>query len=143
MLLPLDKRLLLGVQTIHRRSEPATGLWLPQIDELVRTVELVDRAGFDSIWVGDHIAFAIPILDPLLQLAQAAVASRRLLIGTGVYLLPLRHPGPVAKEVSTLDHLSEGRLIFGVGVGGEFPREYALAGVPVAERGARLSEGIA
>ena len=62
---------------------------------------------------------------------------------SGVYLLPLRHPGPVAKQVSTLDHLSEGRLIFGVGVGGEFPREYALAGVPLEERGARLSEGIA
>jgi probable F420-dependent oxidoreductase len=143
MNLPLDDRLLIGVQTIHRRSEPATGLWLPEIDELVHLVELVDRAGFDSIWVGDHIAFAIPILDPLLQLAQAAVASRRLLLGTGVYLLPLRHPGPVAKQVSTLDHLSEGRLIFGVGVGGEFPREYALAGVPLEERGARLSEGIA
>jgi probable F420-dependent oxidoreductase len=95
------------------------------------------------VWVGDHIAFAIPILDPLLQLAQAAVVSRRLLLGTGVYLLPLRHPGPVAKQVATLDHLSEGRLIFGVGVGGEFPREFELAGVPVNERGARLSEGIA
>ena len=45
--------------------------------------------------------------------------------------------------MATLDHLSEGRLIFGVGVGGEFPLEYALAGVPIAERGARLSEGIA
>ena len=143
MTLPLDPQLKLGIQTIHRRTEPATGPWLPEIDELVRTVQLVDRAGFDSIWVGDHISFAIPILDPLLQLAQAAVASRRLLLGTGVYLLPLRHPGPVAKQVSTLDHLCEGRLIFGVGVGGEFPQEFALAGVPVNERGPRLSEGIA
>lgn len=143
MPLPLDDRLLIGIQTIHRRTEPATGPWLPRIDELVSLVERVDRCGFDSLWVGDHIAFAIPILDPLLQLAQAAVASRRLLLGTGVYLLPLRHPGPVAKQVATLDHLSEGRLIFGVGVGGEFPLEYALAGVPINERGARLSEGIA
>jgi probable F420-dependent oxidoreductase len=143
MPLPLDDRLLVGIQTIHRRTEPATGPWLPQIDELVSLVELVDRCSYDSLWVGDHIAFAIPILDPLLQLAQAAVASRRLLLGTGVYLLPLRHPGPVAKQVATLDHLSEGRLIFGVGVGGEFPKEYALAGVPIGERGARLSEGIA
>lgn len=143
MSLPLDDRLLIGVQTIHRRTEPATGPWLPRIDELVQLVQTVDRGGFDSLWVGDHIAFAIPILDPLLQLAQAAVVSRRLLLGTGVYLLPLRHPGPVAKQVSTLDHLSEGRLIFGVGVGGEFPREFELAGVPLAERGARLSEGIA
>jgi hypothetical protein len=98
-------------------------------------VQLVDRSGFDSLWVGDHIAFAIPILDPLLQLAQAAVVSRRLLFGTSVYLLPLRHAGPVAKQVATLDHLTEGRLIFGVGVGGEFPKEYALAGAPIRARG--------
>ncbi len=143
MPLPLDARLQIGVQTIHRRTEPATGPWLPRIDELVSLVQLVDQSGYDSLWVGDHITFAIPILDPLLQLAQAAVASRRLLLGTSVYLLPLRHPGPVAKQVATLDHLTEGRLIFGVGVGGEFPKEYALAGVPIDERGARLGEGIA
>ncbi len=143
MSLPLDRRLQVGIQTIHRRTEPATGPWLPRIDELVTLAQRIDRCGYDSLWVGDHIAFAIPILDPLLQLAQAAVASRRLVLGTSVYLLPLRHPGPVAKQVATLDHLTEGRLIFGVGVGGEFPKEYALAGVPMSERGARLSEGIA
>ena len=71
------------------------------------------------------------------------MASRRLTLGTSVYLLPLRHPAPVAKQVATLDHLTEGRLIFGVGVGGEFPREYEVCGVPRGERGARLSEGIA
>jgi alkanesulfonate monooxygenase SsuD/methylene tetrahydromethanopterin reductase-like flavin-dependent oxidoreductase (luciferase family) len=59
-----------------------------------------------------------------------------------VYLLPLRHPAPVAKQVSTLDHLTEGRLIFGVGVGGEFPKEFEACGVPLNERGARLAEGI-
>jgi alkanesulfonate monooxygenase SsuD/methylene tetrahydromethanopterin reductase-like flavin-dependent oxidoreductase (luciferase family) len=54
-----------------------------------------------------------------------------LLLGIGVYLLPLRHPVPVAKMVATLDHLSEGRLIFGVGIGGEFAKEYEACGVPV------------
>jgi probable F420-dependent oxidoreductase len=141
--IPLDTRLRIGIQTIHRRTEPATGPWLPMIGELVELVELVDRSGYDSLWVGDHISFAVPVLDPLLQLAQAAVVSRRLTLGTSVYLLPLRHPAPVAKQVSTLDHLTEGRLIFGVGVGGEFPREYEVCGVPRGERGARLSEGIA
>jgi probable F420-dependent oxidoreductase len=92
--------------------------------------------------VGDHISFAVPILDPLLQLAQAAMVSRRLTLGTSVYLLPLRHPAPVAKQVATLDHLAEGRLVFGVGVGGEFAREYEVCGVPHNERGARLTEGI-
>ena len=142
MNLPLDDRLRLGVQTIHRRTEPAEGPWLPTIDELCRLVELVDRSGYDSLWVGDHISFALPILDPLLQLAQAAVASRRLQLGTAVYLLPLRHPTPVAKQVSTLDHLTEGRFVFGVGVGGEFPKEYEACGVPIGERGARLSESL-
>ena len=62
-------------------------------------------------------------------------------VSTGVYLLPLRHSGPVAKQVATLDHLSEGRFIW-VGIGGEFPKEYEVAGVPISERGARLSESI-
>jgi probable F420-dependent oxidoreductase len=142
MELPLDKRLSVGLQTIHRRTEPANGSKLPRIDEMCALVELVDRSGYDSLWVGDHISFPLPILDPLLQLAQAAVVSRRLQFGTSVFLLPLRHPTPVAKQVSTLDHLTEGRFIFGVGVGGEFPKEYEACGVPITERGARLSEGI-
>jgi probable F420-dependent oxidoreductase len=140
--LPLDDRLRIGVQTIHRRTEPADGPWLPTIDEMCTLVELVDRGGYDSLWVGDHISFPLSIFDPLLQLAQAAVVSRRLQLGTAVYLLPLRHPTPVAKQASTLDHLTEGRFVFGVGVGGEFPKEYEACGVPIAERGARLSESL-
>src|SRR5262249_51350539 len=140
--LPLGNRLHLGVQTIHRRTEPGVGPWRPEIDELSKLVELVDRSGYDSLWVGDHVAFALPILDPFLQLAQAAVVSRRLQLGTAVYLLPLRSPAPVAKQVATLDHLTEGRFVFGVGVGGEFPREYEVCGVPMAERGARLTESL-
>ena len=143
MELRLDKRLSIGLQTIHRRAEPANGSWLPRLDEMCALVELVDRSGYDSMWVGDHISFHIAIFDPLLQLAQAAVLSRRLVFGTAVYLVPLRHPTPVAKQVSTLDHLTEGRFIFGVGVGGEFAKEFEACGVPVNERGARLSESIA
>ena len=115
---------------------------LPDPASIRATVRLAEDLRFDSLWVGDHIAFAVPILDPLLQLAQAAAHSERLQFGTSVYLLPLRHPTPVAKQVATLDHLCGGRLIFGVGVGGEFPREYEACGVPVRERGARLSEAI-
>ncbi|HVB69697.1 MAG TPA: LLM class flavin-dependent oxidoreductase [Acetobacteraceae bacterium] len=142
MTLILDTRLQIGIQTVHRRTEPADAPWHPTIDELVSFTKLVDRCGYDSLWVGDHISFPVTILDPLLQLAQCAVASRRLALGTGVYLLPLRHPVPVAKQVASLDHLTEGRLIFGVGVGGEFPKEYEACGVPRAERGARLTEGV-
>lgn len=115
---------------------------MPTIDELVTFVELVDRCGFDSPWTEDHISFPVPILDPLPQLAQAGVVSRRLTLGTSVLLLPLRHPTPVAKQVTTLDDLTEGRLILGVGAGGEFPKEYDACDVPHNERGARLAEGV-
>lgn len=119
--------------------------WMTSMDSAAsvrQVVALAERIGLDSLWVGDHIAFAVPIMDPLMQLAQAAVLSDRLLLGTSVYLLPLRHPVAVAKQVATLDRLTSGRLLFGVGVGGEFPNEYAACGVPIKERGARLSEGI-
>ena len=129
--LPLDSALRFGVIT-----------GMPSPAAVRGTVELLERHRFDSLWVGDHVAFPQPILDPLLQLAQAAACSRTLAFGTGVYLLPLRHPVLVAKQVATLDLLCEGRLSFGVGVGGEFPREYEACGVPVRERGARLSEAI-
>ena len=140
--LPLDDNLTFGVQTIHRRSEPAAGPWLPDERDGRRFVEAVDQLGFDSIWTGDHVAFAIPILDPIVQLAQAATYSDRLKIGTCVYLLPLRHPGPVAKQIATLDLLSGGRLIFGIGIGGEFQSDFDVSGIPIGERGARLTESI-
>ncbi len=142
MTLQLDDHFRFGVQTMHRRTEPAEGQWLPEAEDGRAMVELIDRLGYDSLWVGDHLSFAIPILDPLIQLAQAATYSSRLALGVGVYLLPLRHPGPVAKQVASLDHLSGGRLILGVGVGGEFKTDFQVAGVAPSERGARLTEGI-
>ncbi len=114
----------------------------PTIEATRAITAKLDALKFDSVWVGDHIAFTTPILDPFLQLAQIAACSDRLTVGTGVYLLPLRHPTPVAKQTATLDHLSGGRFIFGVGVGGEFPREFEACGVPHNERGARLEEGV-
>ena len=140
--LPLEPRLSIGYQHVlaptgyDDTEGAAAGRDLPE------AVRLLDALGFDSFWSGDHVAFAGPILDPLMQLAQAAALSDRLKIGTAVYLLPLRHPAPVAKQVATLDTISNGRMIFGVGVGGEFPLEFQLCGVRVEERGARLGEGI-
>jgi len=63
MQLPLDGRLRIGIQTIHRRTEPAQAPWLPTIDEMQGLVGLVDDCGYDSLWVGDHIAFAVSILE--------------------------------------------------------------------------------
>jgi probable F420-dependent oxidoreductase len=101
-----------------------------------------EALGFDSLWAGDHVAFPAPILDPLQVLACCASHTRRVRLGTCVYLLPLRHPTVVAKMVSSLDFISGGRLTFGVGVGGEFPVEFDASGVPVNERGARANEAI-
>ena len=142
MTLQLDNQLKFGVQTIHRRTEPAMGSWLPEAEDGRTMVEMIDGLGYDSLWVGDHLSFAIPILDPFIQLAQAATYSPWLELGIGVYLLPLRHPGPVAKQAVTLDHLSGGRFILGVGVGGEFETDFQVAGGNRSERGARLTEGI-
>jgi len=101
-----------------------------------------EALGFDSLWAGDHVAFPAPIIDPLQMLAIFASHTRRVRLGTCVYLLPLRHPTVVAKMVSSLDVVSAGRVIFGIGVGGEFPGEFQACGVPVTERGARCNEAI-
>ena len=107
-----------------------------------QTIALAEACGFDAVAVGDHLSFPLPISDPLLQLAQVAALSENLAIHTSVFLLALRHPLAVAKQVATLDRISSGRLIFGIGVGGEFPNEFAAAGVPVRERGSRLDESV-
>jgi probable F420-dependent oxidoreductase len=101
-----------------------------------------EALGFDSLWAGDHIAFPAPILDPLQVLTCFASHTQRVRLGTCVYLLALRHPTVVAKMVASLDFISAGRVIFGIGVGGEFPGEFQASGVPVRERGARTNESI-
>ena len=105
-------------------------------------VERVEQLGFDSVWTGDHVSFHNPLYESLTLLASYAPITRRIKLGTAVYLLALRSPAVAAKITATLDVLSGGRLIFGVGVGGENPKEFELCGVPHAERGARVTEGI-
>jgi probable F420-dependent oxidoreductase len=109
------------------------------VADLARRIE---AAGFDSIWAGDHISFHIPIMESLTLLSYVAAVTTRVRLGTGIYLVPLRHPTTSAKVTSTLDVLSGGRLTLGVGVGGEFPPEYEACGIPVSERGSRTDEGI-
>ena len=107
--------------------------------ELVRRVEAL---GFESVWTGDHVSFHGPIHESLTLLATYVPITSRIRLGTAVYLLALRPPAIAAKATATLDALSGGRLIFGVGVGGENPKEFELCGVPYRERGARVSEAI-
>jgi probable F420-dependent oxidoreductase len=107
--------------------------------ELARRVE---ELGYESVWTGDHVSFHNPLYESLTLLSTYAAITSRVRLGTAVYLLALRSAAIAAKITSTLAVLSGGRLIFGVGVGGENPKEFELCGVPHAERGARVSEAI-
>ena len=110
---------------------------------LVELARRTEAAGFDSIWVPDHLAFfGSPVVDPFQALAAFAAGSSSLMLGTSVYLLPLRPPAQVAKAAASLDLLSEGRLVLGFGVGGEFAGEFEASGVPVCERGPRMDEAL-
>jgi probable F420-dependent oxidoreductase len=110
--------------------------------ESLRYATRAEAAGLDSLWVGDHVAFHVPIPDAFSVLAFLAAATERVQLGTAVYLLPLRPPVQVAKAAAAVDRLSNGRLVFGVGVGGEYPPEFEASGVAVGERGARTDEAI-
>lgn len=108
-------------------------------DEAVRAVE---EAGFDSFWTGEHTVYHRPIMDAIPLLTAAACATRHISIGPATFLLPLRHPTLAAKELCSLDIISGGRLIVGVGVGGDYPKEFACLQVPLSERGRRATEAI-
>jgi probable F420-dependent oxidoreductase len=113
-------------------------VWPMPLDQAQRVEEL----GFDSLWVSEHMLFYVPTFDAITVLAAFAARTQRILLGSAVLLLPLRHPTVVAKEVASLDIISNGRIILGVGVGGEFRPEFVACGVPVEERGRRTDEAI-
>jgi probable F420-dependent oxidoreductase len=112
-----------------------------------RMIELAVRAeekGFHSVWIGDSI-LARPRFEALTTLAAIAARTRRVALGTAVYLSALRHPVPLAHMVGNLDLLSGGRLLFGIGLGPPTPpvqAEYAACGVEFRRRGAIQEEGL-
>ena len=130
-------------------------------DAAVLLAEHAERLGFDSVWVVDHVILphrssqsypytkhtgfglphAWPFLDPLITLAAIASRTTKVLLGTGVYLLPLRHPVVAAKMAASLDVLAHGRLLLGVGLGW-IKEEYAVMGVPWESRGRLFDEQI-
>ena len=132
------------------------GIHLPHIgrkagpDAIRRAAIQAEELGFADVWVSEHII--VPrsspyppspnFWDPVLTLTWAAAVTSRVRLGTSVLVLPMRHPLPLAKELATLQNLSNGRLILGAGVGW-LEAEFDALGVPFRERGRRMDEGIA
>jgi probable F420-dependent oxidoreductase len=119
-----------------------------------RIAALAERLGYDSLWAGEHVVVPSPrvepspmepdepILDPLVALAHVAAHTERIKLGTGVIILPQRNPLVLAKQIASLDVLSGGRLILGIGVAYLEPEMRAI-GVPMEGRGARADEYLA
>jgi probable F420-dependent oxidoreductase len=126
---------------------------------LTHLATTAERCGVESIWAIEHVVIPvgyestypydpsgkipapeqIPMPDPLIALAYAAAVTKTLRLATGILILPQRHPLYVAKEVASLDVLSGGRLILGIGVGW-LEEEFQALGIPFADRAARTAE---
>ena len=136
------------------------GLFLINIDvcatdpsAAVRIARAAEDAGWESVWTGEHYvlpdppvpaspaAADMPVLDPFVALAHLAAHTRTLRLGTGVTVVPWHHPLVLAKQVASLDRVSDGRLLFGIGVGYLAP-EFEALGVPLADRGRRTDEAL-
>jgi alkanesulfonate monooxygenase SsuD/methylene tetrahydromethanopterin reductase-like flavin-dependent oxidoreductase (luciferase family) len=102
----------------------------------------VEASGVDGVFVGDHVTFYGSGSDGLIRLATIAAASEKLELQTCVFLLALRHPTPVALQCAMIDQDSRGRLILGVGIGGEDPNEWWACGVDPKTRARRTDEGM-
>ena len=115
---------------------------------LADTARAADDLGFRAIWTSDHLLApgTLPqfsrVFEPLTVLSYLAATTSRVLLGTSVIVLPMRSPFVVAKQAATLDLLSGGRLVLGIGVG-SYPEEYANVHADFHTRGARMDEMIA
>src|SRR6267142_487904 len=129
------------------------GVWIPNCrhlatPEIIRTTAVrAEQLGYDSVWVSDHVVvphanvknFGETVFDPLVTLAVIAGATTRVRLGTTVLIVPYRNAVVTAKMLSSLDALSNGRVVFGVGAGW-VAAESAMLGVPFKERGAMTDE---
>jgi probable F420-dependent oxidoreductase len=119
----------------------------------VTVAKHAEAAGFESVWTGEHVVLpdpqpssfsmapTLPFLDTTVALTLLATATTRMKLASGIILLPLRNPVVLAKQLASLDVVSGGRLIVGVGAG-YVEAEFAAAGVPLAERAGRMDDGI-
>ena len=123
-------------------------------DVVAGVARAAEAAGFESLWGGEHVVLPDPqappspmaphdrILDPVIALTYCAAVTKRVRLGTGIIILPQRNPLVLAKELASLDTLSGGRLIFGIGVGYLEP-EFRALGAPFEQRGAVADEYLA
>jgi probable F420-dependent oxidoreductase len=120
----------LGTQTLAGDAERFPGF-----------VDALERHGFDSLWLSERLTGPAP--DPLVALAVAAGRTRRLKLGTSVLVVPGRNPVVLAKELASLDRLSGGRLLPGVGLGARVPAEHRAFGVDRRARAGLFDEALA
>src|SRR5512135_3819506 len=109
--------------------------------QLQATLARVADAGLDHVCVGDHVSFVVGAgSDGLITASALLCAQTELPVYVGLYLLPLRHPVPVARQLATIAQLAPGRLTLGVGIGGEDRHEIEVCGVDPKTRGRRMDE---
>ena len=116
-------------------------LGMPTADTIARVAERAEEWGLDSFWLSDHLLAPSPELDVVATLSLIASRTSRIKLGPSVFLLNLRHPLVTAKAFSTLDYLSNGRMVMAVGTGANLA-DYTACGIPTEGRGRRLDEGI-
>ncbi|MGE5302867.1 MAG: LLM class flavin-dependent oxidoreductase [Alphaproteobacteria bacterium] len=113
-----------------------------QPEALLEFIDDCERWDIDSIWVSDRLAPPRATLDPLVFMAYMAARMRNMKLGTSALVLPTRQPVVLAKQLATLDFLSQGRLLVAVGIGGDDSRDFEATGVRKQERGKRGDEAI-
>ena len=104
------------------------------------TFREVERLGFDGLFTGEHLLFHRPVWDAVTMCTAMACATERIAIGPAAVIAPLRHPTLLAKELAGIDRISGGRLVVALGAGGDYPKEFEAAGIPLERLGRRTSE---
>lgn len=114
---------------------------LPSSSEYIEFFKQSEAMGYDSLWTEDRVFHGANFLEPLTLLSWAAANTERIQLGTAVLLLALRNAPALARQISTMDYLSGGRLNLGISIGGR-PAEYLGLGLKQSERVAHLRESI-
>ncbi len=123
-------------------SNVECGIGLRRTDSVVADARSAEALGYEFVSTGEHVFFHGPVGNGLIALAAAAGATQRIKLMSAITLVPLYPAALLAKQVAALDVVSGGRFHLGVGVGGEYPKEFEACGVPVRQRGARVNEAL-